>query len=72
MDLLDALQEIKDRIPEGVYCYSGEYKCPYWDMIDVWSEQDKEMVEVGYCKYLEREDPILLWDQCKICGIKEN
>ena len=75
-------------IPEGPYCYtflSLEMKsdclykvkpCPYWEKrIDVqlleegFSEQDSMS---AYCHYLKEFDALLLEDQCKICGIKDD
>ena len=69
-------------IPKGVYCYDCHGVCPYWGMRykDVEMGYDERgnprMVlenneEYGYCHFLDKEDCILLWDQCKICGINE-
>lgn len=58
-------------IPEGGYCYSGQYKCPFWDR-----DRSKPEQVSGYCHYLKRGDWEnehfgLLWDSCKECGVKD-
>lgn len=60
------------KIPEGMYCYDGDYCCPYWSMRDDKPEQDN-----GYCSFLKTGDwehpgVGLLWDQVKECGVNEN
>jgi len=61
-------------IPKGVYCYRGDYVCPYWDYVQ--AQGLKGTQNNGYCHYLERGDwdaygVGLLWDQCKECGENE-
>lgn len=71
-------------IPQNTpYCYkhtgepmdaSGRMKiilCPFYDWDDTKEEQ-----ESGYCHFLEKGDwmkggTMLLWDQCKECGISK-
>ena len=63
-------------IPEGDYCYkyietpskknnwrSKVKVCPYWHSIEDGAS--------AYCDVLQTEDCILLWDQCKECGINQ-
>jgi hypothetical protein len=69
------------RIPRGPYCYTPYYisgqryrkRCPYYR--EFWIDDDWQN-HSSYCKLLDYpygEDwDGLLWDQCKICGIKEN
>lgn len=69
-------------IPRGDYCYriikhmpGGSFitwDCPMWSM-----RPDKPHQENGYCLWLgkgdwEENEPTLLWDQCKECGLKYN
>ena len=54
-------------IPEGMYCYDGNYTCPYWGKKKPYDSQEN-----GYCDFIEKGDweiNGLLWDQCKSCGI---
>ena len=67
------------RIPKGDYCYTIlwiEYFddgphiihtkiCPYWKMKKVEGYDEEE----GYCTLMDSSD-FLVWDQCKVCGIK--
>ena len=65
------------RVPKGDYCYFGvRYSgkpCPYYR--EFWPTEDWQD-HISYCrledypKYAEID--ALLWDSCKICGIKEN
>lgn len=65
-------------IPEGPYCYNQSGKCPYWELIVEEIEEgeyeaiNENLEEYGYCWFLEKLDSLLLWDKCKICGIKED
>jgi hypothetical protein len=59
-------------IPAGVYCYDESGRCPYWRLNTGRPEQMN-----GYCEYLELGDwmeggTMLLWDQCKECGINND
>ena len=72
----DALKEPEKWIPEGIYCESGNYLCPFWDYIS-----DREDMEDGYCHYLKMGDLefyekngwlTLLWDMCKECGVNDD
>lgn len=56
----------KSVIPKGIYCYDEERRCPYWEF-----HKNDIDEEYGYCHYLEEYDGLLLWDQCKICGIND-
>jgi len=61
----------KEDIPYGMYCYSGDYTCPYWS-----KRADKRERDDGYCSYLDLGDwmengTFLLWDQVKECGVNE-
>ena len=40
-----------DCIPEGYYCYIGDYICPYWSIKPDLPEQAN-----GYCAYLGKSD----------------
>ena len=68
--LHSALSKNWDLVPEGMYCYtrwSNEtigctFPCPYW----TWKNGD------AWCNLIQETDSILLWDQCKICGINED
>ena len=71
----EALKNPEKWIPEGIYCESGSYLCPFWECIP-----DRERMEDGYCHYLKKGDlefweedgfDSLLWDQCKECGIND-
>lgn len=60
------------RIPKGDYCYFGRRieskRCPYYREFwygDSWYEH------ISYCKYLDESEDSLLYDQCKVCKIKE-
>jgi len=62
------------RVPKGPYCYfssRGKRKlCPYYR--EFWPTDDWQD-HVSYCRYLdETEWDALLFDQCKICGIKKD
>lgn len=76
------VERVKASIPKGPYCYKhiavledGKgikiKSCPFWQPIEEEVEGKKELVS-GYCRLLEKEDPTLLGDQCKICGINED
>ena len=52
-------------IPLGDYCYDENGRCPYWSLVETPDEEE------GYCAFLDEYDWLLLWDQCKICGINE-
>ena len=79
-ELIDKLKYLKSKIPKGIYCHGmltpeydevgnlslGGYVCPFWEMKEVDGE------EYGYCHLTEEMDSILLWDQCKTCGINED
>lgn len=64
-------------IPSGPYCYASlgamdsdgfiaiKGQCPYWE-----SRPD----EHAYCRYLDYETEFgreLLWDQVKVCGVRD-
>jgi hypothetical protein len=71
-------------IPDGMYCHGQLVQdpdnpmikfcsdcCPYWSKNPYAQEQ-----EDGYCSYLAEGDweptgTMLLWNQCKECGINE-
>lgn len=38
-------------IPNGIYCVTGNYKCPYWRLRPNYPEH-----ECGYCDFLEKGD----------------
>ena len=73
------------RVPKGSYCYTilsindktgciqtknCKYYCATW-----YGDANGEYI--SYCKYLDMfggfssNADMLLWDQCKVCGIKE-
>jgi len=56
-------------IPRGMYCYRGDYVCPFWFRDSGMDEQEN-----GYCSYLNMGDNELgmglLWDMVKECGVK--
>jgi hypothetical protein len=63
-------QTKEELIPEGMYCYDENGRCPFW-----WKDIDKPEQENGYCLYMKKGDLDLggglLWDQCKECGVNE-
>jgi hypothetical protein len=54
-----------DGIPHGDYCYDEHGVCPYWSRVK------RPDGEYGYCAKTGDEDCVILWDQCKTCGINE-
>jgi hypothetical protein len=64
-------QTKEELIPEGMYCYNENGRCPFW-----WKDIDKPEQENGYCLYMKKGDQDLggglLWDQCKECGVNES
>ena len=68
------------RIPRGPYCYSNTWK-PFPGKILKW-QPDKHKIchywkrskkaHWANCNYLKVTKDILLLDQCKICGIKDD
>lgn len=65
-------------IPHGCYCYDEKGVCPYWELVEEPNEEQEDYMAInddveswGYCWFLEEKDCILLWDQCKICGVKD-
>lgn len=64
-------KEDKEKIPNGIYCYSydenGKYKtCPFWNLIEE---------GVGECKLLkisDKKETISLFDQVKECNINDD
>ncbi len=59
-------------IPEGMYCYGKDGRCPYWAISENHEEQEN-----GYCAFLKEGDwqdegCSLLWDQVKECGINND
>lgn len=72
------MNNMKDKIPKGLYCYDENGVCPYWSR-----NQDYPNQRNGYCSYLKRGDwevtveewpemlqsaASLLWDQVKECN----
>lgn len=62
----------KQYIPEGCYCYDGDYTCVFWDI-----DFSKDYQDNGYCHYMnecdsDSECTSLIWDMCKECGVKDN
>jgi hypothetical protein len=56
-------------VPKGMYCYDGDYRCPFWDV-----NENKDEQRNGYCHLLKKGDweddgTDLLWDKCKECAI---
>lgn len=47
------MKKDKTLIPEGMYCYSGEHRCPYRTTIEV---GHNNTVLIPYCTYLEEGD----------------
>jgi hypothetical protein len=64
-------EEMKKRIPQGLYCYDENGRCPWWSVNLRYPKQNN-----GYCSYLEKGDWMdnfgLLWDQVKECGVNED
>ena len=68
VSLIDAMMNPAQWIPEGCYCHSGSYICPFWYL-------DGDMN--GGCHYLKHDDNYyadrdyftLLFDMVKECGI---
>lgn len=70
-----------DPIPTGSYCYTRLSPmevppegglprmlikaCPYWNRAPQGSY-------AAYCEYLDVTDDILLWDQVKICDVRDD
>ena len=57
-------------IPEGMYCYDSNRRCPYWSIVEMHQQQDN-----GFCEYLGQGDWNgfgLLWDQVEECNVKDN
>lgn len=64
------------KIPEGVYCYDSFTKvCLYWDFSRI-ATFFYGTQSAGYCHYLNvgdfNSDTLILWDQCKCCGINDD
>lgn len=71
---------MKKYIPKNtLYCYTVKYvngkrkvtPCKYWSLNNNKPEQSN-----GYCKFLKAGDwedngTLLLWDQCKECGVSD-
>lgn len=65
----------EDAIPSGFYCYqsiddmdgNGFMKihgaCPYWEKTGKYT---------AYCHFLKEADNLILFDQVKICGVKDD
>jgi len=51
------------------------YRAHHWEEYNVvnhcFDEEDTTERHVSYCRFLDEFDDVLLWDRCKICGIKE-
>ena len=47
------LENPKQHIPKGAYCYDNNGDCSFWDM-----DESKPHQENGYCHYLKKGD----WD----------
>lgn len=61
---------MKKWIPKGIYCYDDN-GCKWWR-----GNTTKDYQLSGYCIYLKtgdwyKEGTMLLWDECKECGIKQ-
>jgi len=74
-DIAKLMDDLIALIPQNTpYCYDKNGICPFWTTIPDAPEQLN-----GYCHYLQAgdndEEPnntLLLWDQCKECGISDN
>ena len=62
------------KIPEGIYCYASHEVCPFW----AYSRIARFFYGVqcsGFCYLLcegdFNSDTLILWDQCKCCGIND-
>jgi hypothetical protein len=68
------LSENLEKIPQGMYCYDNLSVCPYWTYSDIANALYGEQCS-GYCHYLREgdfnSDTMILWDQCKCCGIND-
>lgn len=73
-------------IPDGPYCYTPESglqkdengrvfmkvkPCPYYGNRTVKDSEKSTIGTMGLCKLTRTVDDILLSDQCKICGVKD-
>lgn len=63
----------ESKIPQGIYCYDENGRCPYWGR-----DPSRDRQESGFCTFLGINDwddvpgiP-LLWDEIKSCGINED
>ena len=54
LSLSDYLKLPEKYIPDGLYCYGENGKCPFWDL----KEGEYPVQEDGYCHYLGKSD----WD----------
>lgn len=63
-----------EKIPQGMYCYDNLSVCPFWSYSDVANALYGEQ-SCGYCHLMRKgdfnSDTMILWDQCKCCGINE-
>ena len=63
------------RIPKNtIYCHDANLRaCPYWKLLKYKDEYGNNLSYCKYCKVADTyESLLLLWDQCKICGIWED
>lgn len=69
---------ILNKIPEGIYCYTplsyengvyGVSPCPYWKRI---GKQRAKCTLYNIKDKYQQDCTTLLWDQCKVCGLREN
>jgi hypothetical protein len=67
-------KDVERLVPHGQYCYDNNGTCIFWSR---WMEHDEQ--NSGYCSLMEKGDfmssenggTMLLWDQCKECGIND-
>lgn len=68
-------------IPEGKYCYDDKGLCPYWYREDNEAVHCRYLDVYDYSECAEEiwdelspeeiaQAEIILWDQCKVCGVK--
>lgn len=64
-----------EKIPVGMYCYDNMATCPFWSYSDIATALYGEQ-SCGYCHLMKKgdfnSDTMILWDQCKCCGINED
>lgn len=76
MKIKEIIKKVREkRIPKNtIYCHDSWLKvCPYWKQLKYKDEYGNPLTYCKYCKVADTEQSLLLlWDQCKICGVNED